>query len=77
MKNLVSLDLSNFDTSSLVSIPGMFFGCDKLESINLSSFSNSKIIAEDYMSVFKFCRRLQNLVTSNPKILNSYKIDRD
>jgi len=41
--SLISLDLSNFDIYNLEEMEGIFSGCLKLTSINLSGFKKNKI----------------------------------
>ena len=41
--SLTSLDLSSFDTNNVLEIENMFFNCEKLEYLDISSFSLSKI----------------------------------
>ena len=36
---LISLDLSNFNTSKVTDMSYMFYGCNKLKYLNLSNFS--------------------------------------
>ena len=44
---LTSLNLSNFDTSSVTRINKMFYGCNNLEYINLKNFNENKL-SDDY-----------------------------
>ena len=41
--SLISLDLSNFDTSSVKDMRSIFSGCNSLISINLSNFDTSSV----------------------------------
>lgn len=41
--NLTSIDLSNFDTSSVTDMSFMFSSSQRLASIDLSSFDTSKV----------------------------------
>ena len=52
-----SIDLSCFDTSSLISIWGMFYSCDKLKSIDLSNFVGANVT--DMHAMFAKCRKLE------------------
>ena len=45
--SLISIDLSNFDTSSVTNMRGMFAGCNSLISLNLSNFNTSKVTTMD------------------------------
>ena len=40
---LYSLDLSNFDTSSVTTMESMFYGCSLLYSLDLSNFDTSSL----------------------------------
>ena len=40
---LTSIDLSNFDTSNVVFMDGMFYYCSKLTALDLSNFDTSKV----------------------------------
>ena len=40
---LRSLDLSNFNTSSVTNMEKMFYGCDELNSLDLSHFNISSV----------------------------------
>ena len=43
IKNILELDLSNFDTSKVTNMQGMFRGMSNLTSLNLSNFDTSKV----------------------------------
>ena len=61
--SLISLNLSNFKTSSVTALESMFSFCYSLSSIELSSFNTSQV---SYMnSMFKLCRSLTSLNLSN------------
>ena len=54
--NLISLDLSCFDTSKVVSMENLFEGCSTIESLDLSNF-NTQLVT--YMSkIFRNCQSL-------------------
>lgn len=61
--SLVSLDLSNFDTSGFRTIKDLFSGCSALVSLNLSSFDTSNVVST--MSLFDGCSSLVSLDLSN------------
>ena len=67
MKNLVSIDLSQFDSSIVSHFKKMFYGCSSLLSIN---FSNFKISSLAYMqSMFEGCVSLLSInLTTDKKI---------
>ena len=62
--NLVSLDITGFKTSSeLTSMVSLFYGCYKLESIDLSSFVTTSVTS--MFELFKSCRSIKSLDLSN------------
>lgn len=61
--NLLSIDLSNFNTSNVTIMSGMFAWCTNLTSINLSNFDISKVI--DMTSMFDGCSNLTTIDLSN------------
>ena len=60
IKNILELDLSNFDTSQVTYMQSMFFGMSNLTTLNLSSFKTSKVMRMDYMF-----HGMSNLTTLN------------
>ena len=56
--DLISLDLSNFDTSNVFAMYGTFNNCDNLATLDLSNFDTSKVDDMSYM--FSDC---ENLIT--------------
>ena len=61
--SLISLDLSNFDTSQVKETDGMFSGCSSLDSLDLSNFDTSQVMQMDYM--FSGCSSLTSLNLTN------------
>ena len=57
------LDLSNFDTSDVIDMSGMFYECDFLKSLDLSSFDTSNVINMSCM--FSKCAALESLDLSS------------
>ena len=53
---LVSLDLSNFDTSNAMVISVMFLNCESITSIDISSFNTGKL--KRISSLFNSCKQL-------------------
>ena len=52
------LNLSNFDTSNVTNMEGMFFGCLKLKEIKgLNNFDISKVT--NMISMFSLCPKLK------------------
>ena len=60
---LISLDLSNFDTSSVMDMSGMFFGFFYLKSLNINKFNTSFV--QDMRFMFSYCISLISLNISN------------
>ena len=60
-----SIDLSCFDTSSLISIYGMFYACTELKSIDLSNFVGANVT--DMHAMFSKCRKLERIDLRNFK----------
>ena len=63
IKNVLDLDLSNFDTSKVTNMQSMFFGIHKLSTLNLSSFDTSNVI--NMQSMFSGMSNLANLDLSS------------
>ena len=61
--SLISLDISNFDTSKIELMNEMFYNCYSLTSLNLSHFDTSKVTNIRYM--FYNCSSLTSLDLSN------------
>ena len=63
MKYVISIDFSNFDTSSVTDMSFMFYGCSSLESLDLSNFNTSSVT--NMYSMFYGCSSLQYINLSN------------
>ena len=61
--NLVFADLELMDISGVKCLDGVFFGCDKLETLNISSWDTSNVIGMAFM--FSGCSNLRELDLSN------------
>ena len=57
---IISLDLSNFDTSEVFQMSSIFDYCSNLESIDISNFDTSKV-TESIGSMFRGCYKLKSL----------------
>ena len=56
--NIIEIDLSNFDTSDIVNMSGMFYGCKLLKHISgISCWNISNVIDMSYM--FFYCESIQ------------------
>ena len=60
---LTQINLSNFDTSNVTSMSGMFSGCYSLTNLDLSNFDTAKVTR--MASMFQQCSSLANLNLSN------------
>ena len=60
---LEKLDLSNFNTTEVTNMSGMFYGCYKLPSLNLSNFNTAKVTNMSQM--FYTCKELPSLDLTN------------
>ena len=72
-RNLIDLDVSNFNTQNSKSFAEMFFCCEKLKKIDVSKFNSSK--CENISGMFGNCSELEeidmiNLDMSNLKYEN-------
>ena len=63
IKNILDLDLSNFDTSNVTDMNGMFEGMSNLTTLDLSNFDTSKVT--NMSSMFHGMRNLTTLNLSN------------
>lgn len=61
--NLISLNVTSFNTSKVRNMSYMFNGCAKLEKIDLSSFNTEMVV--DMTGMFKGCANLETLNISN------------
>ena len=61
--SLVSLDISNLNTSNVIQMAYMFSGCSSLESINLESFNTENVVR--MFRMFSGCSSLKSLNLSN------------
>lgn len=61
--NLISLDVSNFDTQSVTNMKGMFFQCYSLTSLDVSNFDTRNVT--DMFGMFFNCNILTSLDLSN------------
>ena len=64
-KNLISLDLSNFNTENVKDMNHMFFGCFSLREINLKNFKTHNTTNMELM--FCMCSSLEHLDVSSFK----------
>lgn len=57
--NMLSVDLSRFDTGQLINTEGMFSGCGNLTSLDLSGFDTSKVTS--MRGMFSGCANITSL----------------
>ena len=62
-KNLSSLDLTNFNTTKVENMFGMFCFCEKLSSLVLSNFNTANVT--DMSNMFSYCINLSSLDIPN------------
>ena len=62
-KNIIEINLSNFNTSAIESMDSMFEGCSSLISLDLSNFNTSLVKNMGFM--FSSCSKLTSLDLSN------------
>ena len=60
---IISADFSHFDASNIEEIDGLFYDCESLKSVNITSFKSLKI--QSLKDVFKNCRELTSIDLSN------------
>ncbi len=61
--NLVSIDLSGFDTSVITDMSAMFYGCKSLVSLDLSNFDTGKVT--NMWAMFSECESLTEINLSS------------
>ncbi len=62
ISNVVEMDLRGLDTSNVTSMYAMFYICNNLESLNLSSFNTSKV---ETMQTFLYSNKIKSLDLSS------------
>ena len=62
-KDIISVNLSDFDTSTVTNMTHMFFNCNKLTSIDVSTF-NTQLVT-DMKNMFEQCSSLESLDLRN------------
>jgi surface protein len=69
--SLTSLDLSNFVTSNVTDMTGMFLSCSSITSLDLSNFDTSNVT--DMASMFSGCTSLETIkMDGNISNITSY-----
>ena len=73
LKNLIEIDLSNFDTSELVYMNRMFLSCINLKNVIIGkNFDSSKV--KNMESLFRECKSLISLDLSNLNTISVYSM---
>ena len=65
LHNIISVDLSDFESSSVTNMEGMFYQCLYLKYINFSDFTTSEVT--NMRNMFADCDQLESLNLSNFK----------
>ena len=63
MNKVISIDFSHFDTSALVNMDSVFYGCSSLKSLDLSTFQTTSVTSMS--NLFYNCVSLEVLDISN------------
>ena len=69
IKNILEIDLSNFDTSKVTDMRYMFYGMSNLTSLNLSNFDTSQV-----MYMYSMFSDMSSLTTLNLSSFNTSKV---
>lgn len=72
---LTSLNLSNFDTSSVITMDHMLYCCSSITSLDLSKFNTSQVTHMPYM--FAVCKKLTTIYVSDKWNVNSVNYSDD
>ena len=72
-RSLVSLDLSNFDTSNVTDMGQMFYNCSSLTSLDISNFDTANVI--NMSDMFYDCSRLASLDMRNADFSSATSYD--
>ena len=63
IESIFEIDLSNFDTSGVISMKGMFLNCINLEYINFNNINTKNV--DNMTSMFEGCNSLKSIDLSN------------
>ena len=69
LKNIIEIDLSNFDASEVNNMKWMFDGCKNLDKINFGNINTSFV--ENMDSLYKYCEKLRSI---NLSIFDTSKV---
>ena len=65
MENLIDIDLSNFNFSSVINMGYFFHGCTSLQSVNMSNANSENVI--NMQNLFAYCSSLRSVNLTNFK----------
>ena len=68
--SLTSIDLSNFDNSQVTHIDGMFYGCSRLDYINILKFRDYSRLSTIYVNLFDQNIPLSGKIITNGDFIN-------
>ena len=76
--NLISLDISYLNTSSVLRMYDLFYNCSNLISVDLTNFDTSS--AKNMANMFKLCNSnliycIKNINAKNEKIITQIETD--
>ena len=71
--NIISIDLSSFDTKNIINMKNMFMFCINLKSIDLSNFNTTNV--ENMENMFYRCKNLKKLDLTSFNTKNVKNID--
>ncbi len=71
-QDIISIDLSDFNTSNVTNMNNMFYKCESLKLLNLSNFDTSKVT--NMGGMFWGCNALTSVDLSNFDTSNVYKM---
>ena len=71
LKNLTSINLSNLDTSNVITMANMFQGCESLKQLNISHFNTSNVT--NMSSMFSGMKNVESIII-NPNTFDTSNV---
>ena len=68
-----NIDLSNFETQNITNYEGLFYGCENLSSVDLSSFTHNNL-PDSNLSIFKGNYHDYTILVVNKEFLNRIQV---
>ena len=68
---LISIDLSNFNSSEVTNMEYMFYECSSLNSLNLSNFNTKNVT--NMSNMFLYINKSCNLICNDKKIVKEFR----